>query len=201
MYNTMKTPKIVIVAAILVFFVSSVGFASSALRYAALPPFLTTDVKPNVLLVMDYSGSMQAQAYYPTTWHGYYGHALPGDSLVGNFGNEDENSQDYDENIDYYGYFDSQAYYSYNESGEYWYIDEDTPFSEDDLGHVDDDSLSGNLLNYLVTSRMDGALKSLIGGKGNCPEDEDYCILEPQGAKRYISVNNVRITAYPAGKL
>ncbi|MBI5251927.1 MAG: hypothetical protein HY912_20740 [Desulfomonile tiedjei] len=46
--------------------------------------------------------------------------------------------------------------------------------------------ISGNVLNYALTSRIDAALKALIGGRSICPDGDSYCYLRPQGARRRV---------------
>ena len=184
MPDILKSTKIIVITAILTLFLSYACFASSAGNYAALPPFLSFAVKPNALVVMDFSGSMQAPANYGTHWHGY-----PWDNRIANYGDLYEIEEDYVIDNTYYGYFDSEAYYKYNSTQDYWEIDDNTSYSGNDVGDVD--SLSGNFLNYIVMSRIDVALKSLIGGKASCPDGADYCILESQGSRRWVEVDNL----------
>ena len=156
--------------------------------YAALPPFITADTKPNVVLVIDFSGSMQGQAYYSTNWVGYYSSKVALTARSGDI------YTTYNSSTSYYGYFDSNAYYSYNSTQGYWEVDESTSYSNMETG--DKDSLSGNFLNFLVTSRVDAVLKNLIGGKATCPSGQDYCVLQPQGARRYVTVSNLNAVCH-----
>ena len=76
-------------------------------RYFAVPPFLQMgNVKPNVLLVVDNSGSMKRPAYWPSD-RSY-----------------DDTDDTYDDGKSYYGIFDPNARYAYNETGGYFYEDE-----------------------------------------------------------------------------
>jgi type IV pilus assembly protein PilY1 len=129
--------------------------------YASLPPFISSDTKANVVFVTDFSGSMGWQAYY------------------GNYSSATE----------YYGYFDSDAYYTYNNTNNYWEVDSGTSYANLEAGDVN--SLSGNFLNFLVTTRVDAVLKSLIGGKADCPSGQDYCLLRPQGSYREVYDSNL----------
>ncbi len=47
--------------------------------------------------------------------------------------------------------------------------------------------VSGNVLNFAITSRTDAALKALIGGRAVC--DSNYCYLRPQGARKRVQDN------------
>ena len=136
--------------------------------YATLPPFISSDTKANVVFVADFSGSMAWSAYYSSNYTVY---------------------QNYDSATEYYGYFDSDAYYSYDSSNNYWVVDSSTTFANRVAGSVN--SLSGNFLNFLVTTRVDAVLKSLIGGKADCPSGQDYCLLRPQGSSRQVYDSNL----------
>lgn len=139
--------------------------------YASLLPFISSDTKANVVFVTDFSGSMSWQAY----------------------------NGNYSSTTDYYGYFDPDEYYAYDDNKDYWYVDTGTAYANKEPGDVD--SLSGNFLNFIVTSRVDAVLKSLIGGKADCPNGKDYCLLEPQGSYRnvYDTNLNVRCTLSTSG--
>ena len=156
--------------------------------YTSLPPFISGGAKANVIFVTDFSGSMQGQAYYETEWDGYY------DSHVADYGDDGENFANYDSGTEYYGYFDPDKYYFYNSSNKYWEPDTATPYANREAGNKN--SLSGNFLNFLVTTRVDAVLKNLIGGKAECPSNQDYCILEPQGARRWVEVTNLDANCY-----
>ena len=183
MSDMIKSTKIICLAIVLTLFLTGPGLASND-DYAALPPFLSASVDPNALLVMDFSGSMQQPAYYPGELYYYYS------SGVAIYSGDDYNwtyiYRNYDHGKQYYGYFDSSAYYTYNSNPNdsnkgYWEVDN---YTGTGAGHVSS-GLSGNFLNFLVMSRIDVALKSLIGGKAECP-DTNSCILRPQGSRRYL---------------
>jgi len=191
-----KAKKIIFILVVIPVFLSSNAFSANE-DYTALPPFLSAAVKPNVLLVMDYSGSMQAPANYPSNHRGYYDsggfwiydegwHYHSGNSLVGYYG---DLSVEYNDSQTYYGYFDSNSYYEYNDSHDFW---EKSGYSGTGVGNLDANPpvLHGNFLNFLVMSRVDVALKALIGGKAECPEGVDYCELRPQGSRRWVDVSD-----------
>ena len=165
--------KIFIVVWLMLFLHPTFLLASMG-NYCSTPPFISAKVKSNVLFVMDFSGSMQFPAYYGYDFDGYYS------SKVADCGDRGEVYATYDSNTDYYGYFESDKYYKYNSAG-YWEVNSSCT-NTDRIGNGN--CISGNLLNWLVMSRIDVALKALIGGKADC--DADYCYLRPQGSKRYI---------------
>lgn len=161
---------------------------ASGKDYASLPPFISSSTKANVIFVTDFSGSMQDPAYYGSSWDGYYS------SKVSDDGDKDEVVTNYSSATVYYGYFDSEKYYKYDSSNNWWEEDAATSYSNRQAG--DKDSLSGNFLNFLVTTRVDAVLKNLIGGKATCPSGQTYCILEPQGARRWVQVTNLGLDAH-----
>ena len=104
--------------------------------YCATPPFMTQAVPPNVLIILDNSGSMYEFAY-----------KTPGT------GNSPSNpDQSFNPSIRYYGYFDPTKKYAYSNSGNYFY--------ESASGDWD-----GNFLNWLTMRRVDVVRKVLVGGK------------------------------------
>jgi type IV pilus assembly protein PilY1 len=113
--------------------------------YTSYPPFISQVVPPNVLLLVDNSGSMYEFAYKESGKGGTNPDKTP---------NPDVN---YSFTADYYGYFDSNAMYKYNSSGGYFELDSKT---------LDRTSFSsGNFLNWLTMRRVDVVRKVLTGGK------------------------------------
>jgi len=113
-------------------------------NYCNIPPFVTSganSLKPNVLLVVDNSGSMNEFAYKT--------------SGKGNSNFDDS----YNSNTAYYGYFDNNRMYSYDTTaGGY--------FKVDGTKSLDKTSFwSGNMLNWLTMRRVDVVRKVLVGGK------------------------------------
>ena len=79
----------------------------------SMPPFWATPVSPNVLMVLDVSGSMQCSAYLPYYFGGYNYNSsafcTPSDS--------DSNHHPdaaYSYQTSYYGYFETDAFYRYD---------------------------------------------------------------------------------------
>ncbi len=153
--------------------------------YCATPPFLTTSIKSNALLLMDFSGSMQFPAYYGYDFDGYYR------SKVADCGDDGEVYASYSPDTLYYGYFDPDKYYKYNSSEGYWEVNSSCT-NTDRIGSGN--CISGNLLNWLVMTRIDVALKALIGGKASC--DTNYCYLRPQGSRRYVISTDLHCKFY-----
>ncbi|NTV49686.1 MAG: pilus assembly protein PilY [Geobacteraceae bacterium] len=114
-------------------------------NYCQIPPFVTSGanaLKPNVLLIVDNSGSMYEFAY-----------KTPGKG--GDTSNYDES---YNSNTNYYGYFDSTKMYSYETSNGHFYVDGAKVLDKTSFW-------SGNLLNWLTMRRVDVVRKVLVGGK------------------------------------
>lgn len=160
----------------------------SAKDYASLPPFISSNTKANVVFVVDFSGSMQDPAYYSSSWDGYYS------TWVSDDGDRNEVVTNYTSSTTYYGYFNSDKYYKYDSTNKWWEEDTATTYSNRQTGNKD--SLSGNLLNFLITTRVDAVMKNLIGGKAVCPSGQSYCILKPQGARRWVQVSNLNLDAH-----
>ncbi len=233
-----------------------------------VPPVVGSATRPNVVIIMDFSGSMQFPAYFDEAFDGYYGNYIANCY-------RDNVYKDYNPNYTYYGTFEPDKYYVYNSSlpgdptTEYFQLASPQPVpsytftaeSEDggggfsiifsaaghtfqvgdlvalyDLtshkslstnaypvtevngakfkiaqkwngkadkaagyavkriyGSLAPDSggivpgVSGNVLNFAITSRTDAALKALIGGRAVC--DGNYCYLRPQGARKRVQDN------------
>jgi type IV pilus assembly protein PilY1 len=86
-----------------------------------VPSVAGVATKPNVMLVMDYSGSMQFRAHYRAhgndPWGGYYGNNVAWDY------NDTETYKfngTYDPTRSYYGLFQSNVYYTYDTVNKYW---------------------------------------------------------------------------------
>ncbi len=179
--------KKVVYVLLIIFMIFGSNFSQAATsNYCSLPPFITEPVKPNVVLLMDFSGSMQFPAYYSCAgWAGYWG------SKVADCAGYNVNyyaKQNYDANKDYYGIFDPDKYYKYDSNKKY-FIDNTNNCSYTDRIGSQPDCISGNLLNFITTTRIDAALKALIGAKADC--DSNYCYLKAQGSVRLLKVGNI----------
>ena len=118
-------------------------------NYECNPVFCSNDIEPNVLFMIDSSGSMHCTAYPDSLGDDQY------DSHI------DEN---YASGTNYYGYFDNSSQYVY----------QNNRFEEDASGEW-----NGNFLNWMTTRRVDVAKKVLSGGRygscdtGQCLKGED----------------------------
>lgn len=148
-------------------------------HYEATPPYLTTRIKPNVMLMLDNSGSMKDAMYTAA----------------------------YDNTKTYSGIFDSTKNYKYDTtiavnttpySGTPYNVTVDTnakgAFLEDStcvLG-TGTNCWKGNFLNWLTTRRIDAARKVLVGGKTESRTGYDYVGGDSSDLEWKIVANNER---------
>ena len=115
-----------------------------ASTYDAYPPFMANNPPPLVMLVMGRDHKLYYEAYNDAS-------DLNGDGVLDTTYKPDQ--------IDYYGYFDSNKYYQYDGSGLFvpagLTADKKAPSGN---------YWSGDFLNYLTMSRMDALRKVLYGG-------------------------------------
>jgi regulation of enolase protein 1 (concanavalin A-like superfamily) len=129
--------------------------------YTAYPPFITSGVAPNILLLLDVSGSMQFPAFHDCTSFGGY-NAKRGD--CGSTNSTQHPDRIYDHDYDYYGLFKNDKYYEYSSSK---FIEATSCSLTPDEYRIGDSNtcISGNLLNWATMSRIDLLRKALLGGK------------------------------------
>ncbi|MFP4560212.1 MAG: pilus assembly protein [Thiohalorhabdus sp.] len=138
-------------------------------------PAIASDLKPNIVVLLDTSESMKRAAYAD------YG-SCPADNKYDFWGcyRDDELVNSYDSNQKYPGYADNDYWYKQGDKG--WEVvekctdsghcDPEEPYWRDHLGPDNDDNTgattwySGNFLNFLLMPRMDMARVVLVGGKG-----------------------------------
>jgi len=150
------------------------GFSSLAYSamndYCAHPPFVSLSAAPNVLMVVDASGSMGWCAYNPTADQRNCCEDAAGCGWTYN-GDEE-------------GYFDPSKVYEYNSSQGYWeQSDEDEtetcPNRESDIDT--DEEYRGSCLNFLYMARVDLLRWAITGGKprscsgGSAEFEPEYC--------------------------
>ncbi len=146
-------------------------------NYCYVPPFIATSVKPNVLFVMDFSSSMQAPTYVTCTFNGYTGQ----NDTVFDCG---ENLSSYDKNQTYLGYFDPNKCYQYSSS----FFQEANCDCSNRIGSST--CISGNLLNWVTTTRIDVARMVLTGGRSS--QSQGNTFLESEGARYTINDSNLK---------
>ena len=142
------------------------GFAQSICN---VPPFLTTSVPPNVLFVIDVSGSMNWSAYNPSPDGRRWCDDDDPDHDPSN-GNACGNTYTGSEE----GYFIPDRVYRWNSSQRYWEpVDGVTPAPcPDRLRELDTaNAYMGSCLNFHLMSRMDLLRWAVTGGR---PRQCDY---------------------------
>ncbi|MEN6615662.1 MAG: hypothetical protein ABFD12_03835 [Syntrophorhabdus sp.] len=156
--------------------------------YCVYPIFASSGVKPNILIVMDFSGSMQFPAYLPITmpnWGSYDGNvAEMVNQRISTTTNYDKR---YDPDRDYYGLFESDQYYT-QQSGKYTPNTACSTYANR-IGVIN--CLSGNFLNWLTATRVDTARRALTGGRTNTGTTQ----LESEGAQ-YIVHDRINKCTY-----
>ncbi len=211
-----KYKYIIILCLILLFPLIPLLTDSAVLNdYVLTPPFITTVVPPNILLVLDESGSMQFPAYLGCSFNSYSSSRALCQSSDSSSNPEYNYDYDYstmaDELIrDYYGYFDPEKYYEYDSINNK-FIESASPgcsFVEGAVGYkIGDNSgscISGNILNWAAMSRVDLLRKALMGGKSVADLGGGVHTLRGEGGHRTFEDQNLNCTfdlsggTYPA---
>lgn len=138
--------------------------------YCVVPAPSSSTTKPNILLLMDYSGSMQFPAYITCSGDSYdgrvYNCGTPGSSTADN----------YNSATTYYGLFDTTKYYQYASSS----FQVNTACTDTNKIGSSNTCISGNLLNWITSTRIDVARKVLTGGRTNTGTSDIY---QSEGAR------------------
>ncbi|MFC1823649.1 pilus assembly protein [Thermodesulfobacteriota bacterium] len=108
-------------------------------RYTKLPPFVSREIKPNVIIAYDTSGSMKFPAYVDL-------------DKRGSGGAFQQIHEDFNPQRNYYGYFISGTKYRYDRAREFFVAD---PSGE----------WEGGFLNWFTMRRADIARRVMVGGK------------------------------------
>ena len=142
-------------------------------NYCVVPPFAGTSVAPNVLLLMGYSSSMQFPVYidcnrgdtanFGDAWQDTDGQdANNCDKWATDqkgTGGQGQSAKGYNPSTSYYGYFETNTCYAAS-SGRF---EPSSCSCSNKIGSGN--CISGNLLNWITTTRIDVARKVLVGGK------------------------------------
>lgn len=115
----------------------TLAYATNMGNYCSTPPFLSSSVPPNILILVDKSGSMSWEAY------------------SGTYKGDEE------------GYFIPDKVYSYDDSRDLWVESTDTPDScpSTAYGIDTDHAYRGSCLNFLLMSRVDLLRWAITGGR------------------------------------
>lgn len=136
--NNKNMPKILLPLIFIIMLLPSTYAEGAMNDYCAIPPFLSQSIPPNVLIVLDNSGSMCGQAYAGSYDPSGFANGL------------------------YYGYFDGSKNYKYTGNNR-WEVTAD-PMN---TGTVANPIATGSFLNWATMRRVEVAKKLLIGGKAN----------------------------------
>lgn len=164
--------------------------AISMADYTAYPPFITNAVAPNILLVLDHSGSMQFPAYIGCDFAGYSGRS----ARCGTSDTSSDPDYNYNSTREYYGYFRTEKYYEYGSNK--FYENDACSYSAGDAEYRIGSGtacISGNLLNWASMSRIDVLRKVLIGGKSVSQQGNAHT-LRGEGGRRTFTDENLECT-------
>jgi len=119
--------------------------------YSASPPFISQSLPPNVMLIVDNSGSMFRFAYFdgwdtPEADDDNYGTSYYYPCV------------NFNPNYKYYGYFDPDYWYTYSNN-------RFSPTASKSSRGKNSNEWDGNFLNWLTMRRIDIVRKVLVGGK------------------------------------
>ena len=154
-----------IIIVVLSFFTFSLNNASAAMvDYCQVPPYVIQDVPPNVMLVIDNSGSMFNFAYFD----GFTTTATGDDNMCNVSSSPCTGFTDPGTypTYKYYGYFDP----------DYWYTYSSNRFvpAGPKSGTRPANSWDGNFLNWVTMRRVDIIRKVMTGGKTTSGEGSGY---------------------------
>ncbi|MFZ8860337.1 MAG: pilus assembly protein [Thermocrinis sp.] len=170
---------LLLVFAILISFGLQRSYSANMTDYCYIPPTVGQQVKPNVLIVMDFSGSMQFPTYLPCNFSGYSSYV----ARCGTSTATSSSSWKYDPSKTYYGYFDPNKCYIYSGSS----FQENSCDCSNKIGTST--CISGNLLNWITTTRVDIARWVLTGGRTSSSGGNTF--LESEGATYTINESDL----------
>lgn len=121
---------------------ASSAIADGGGQYCATPPFVQANLPSNIMLVLDYSGSM--------SWHGYADTNSEGSTASQTVRTDSGYvTSYYHPDKTYYGYFKPDKYYDYDYNGYYYITSNPGRYSH-----------SGNYLNWYYMTRI--ALNAVV---------------------------------------
>lgn len=167
---------------LLILALSVVSISQDMEDYCVVPAISGISIKPNVLLTMDFSGSMQFPAYLPCDSFSSSGGIFDCKTTTLN----STSPSRYIPTNSYYGYFDKDKCYNYAGS----FFQEANCNCSDKIGSGT--CISGNLLNWITTTRIDAARKVLTGGRSSSAAGNTF--LESTGCKKIVNDNNLHCT-------
>jgi type IV pilus assembly protein PilY1 len=143
--------------------------------YCVVPPYVVQNIQPNVMLVVDTSGSMFNFAYTdgfqtPTTTDDHS--CTSSDPCTGYL-----DPMATDNNYKYYGYFDPDSWYTYNTSGSKFVVSR-----LKSAGSKTSTEWDGSFLNWVTMRRIDVLRRVLTGGKKGTGEGTGFDRIEGEKA-------------------
>lgn len=153
--------------------------------YCQVPPYVVQNIPPNVLILLDISGSMMNNAYYD-------GYQTPTNTADDHFCTSTDPCTQYNwagrpADSHYYGYFDPNQWYIYG-SGVFTSSGPTTRAKTSS-------EWSGDFLNWLTMRRMDIMRKVLTGGRPSSNKiDGQIADYDVRGL--YKRVTSAQLTAY-----
>ncbi|MCX5811033.1 MAG: hypothetical protein NT178_00580 [Proteobacteria bacterium] len=165
----------------LLIFTGLIGVAGAAMNdYCVTPATSSTSTKPNILILMDYSGSMQFPAYITCN----YDTSDPYDGQVVQCRTPSSSATDnYSTTKTYYGYFDTSKYYKYASSK----FQVNTTCTDTNKIGSSNTCISGNVLNWITMTRVDVSRKILTGGRTSTGSSDIY---QSEGARVVYTDNS-----------
>jgi Tfp pilus tip-associated adhesin PilY1 len=165
--------------------------------YCIVPPYITkSSSKPNINLVLDYTGSMQGPAYLASCTFGYVDQSTASNhtSTCTNYDTSSDpvmpTAYRYKVAKDYWGYFKMDSYYKYDTTAGAWvenaacnYATTDVNYKKGKFADGSGGCISGNLLNWAIMTRTDVLRKVLTGGRIKAATTD---VFESEGMKYYI---------------
>ncbi len=156
---------------------------SSMSNYCATPPFLSTEVPPNVMIMLSIETPMQGTAHPGTECSGdkTNSYSCKLKSCVKETSSMDwvYVSDCYDNEKEYYGYFDPDKCYEYDKNSKTF-----IPSSKTE-NHICTGKWSGNFLNWATMTSVDTFRKIMTGGNRVVDTKEKTILL---GARQTIPV-------------
>lgn len=152
--------------------------------YCVTPTPAAAIAKPNILIVMDSSGSMQFPAYVSCGSYSYDGYVI-------NCGTGSTTTDAYDATHDYYGLFDKNQYYKYDSSR--FQVNSSCSAYTNRIGEIGSDvataCISGNLLNWISATRVDVS-RQVLTGRGKTTGTTD--VYRSEGASMVFTDTNLQ---------
>ncbi|RJQ49877.1 MAG: hypothetical protein C4538_01375 [Nitrospiraceae bacterium] len=165
--------RLLFATSFLIFIIFSIRYSDAAVMedYCAVPPYVVQNVAPNVMIVLDNSGSMFNFAYFD----GFDTTATGDDNLCSNSGSPCTGftTPGTYPTYKYYGYFNPDYWYTYSSNR----FQPSAPKTGSGLAGERSKATAewdGNFLNWLTMRRIDVVRKVMTGGRTTSGEGSGY---------------------------